>query len=321
MRTFVSSIAVAAIALAFTLCTAFGQSRTFVSHNGVDSGACGDENAPCLTFIQALANTLPGRVISCLDSGLFGVIPITITQSVTIDCRGQVGAIEILGSLNAITINGANIVVTLRGLSINGNGGSGAGVNIQAAAAVTIEDCLIENFTGGAGIIATNSASLQLNIADTLITNNSSGGGLPNQTGGIILLPGGSGTTGFAFDRVRVENNPTLGIDVNGQSTTGAVTGVIRDSVISGSAHSGIVAVSANSPVTVSLDHTHVANNVTGIVSSTNSVVILNNSTVQENNTGLSAGGGGAIFSYGNNAINGNQPGGIGTTPIAIGFH
>jgi hypothetical protein len=33
------------------------------------------------------------------------------------------------------------------------------------------------------------------------------------------------------------------------------------------------------------------------------------------------AANGGAIFSYGNNAINGNQPGGIGTTPILIGLH
>jgi hypothetical protein len=321
MHKLASIFGIAAIAIAFTTpADAQTFSRTWVSHSGTVNNTCSTQS-PCSTFSVALSSTEPGGVISCLDSGIFAVGgTFTITQSVTIDCRGQVGAIEVNG-VSGIIINGANIVVTLRGLSINGNGNSGAGVNIQAAAAVTIEDCLIENFTGGAGITATNSASLQLNIADTLITNNSNGGGLPNQTGGILVLPNGGGTTGFAFDRIRVENNLTLGISVNGQSAAGAVTGVIRDSVITGSAHSGIVAVSANSPVTVSLDHTHVANNDTGIVSSTNCVVILNNSTVQTNNTGLSAGGGGAIFSYGNNAINGNQPGGIGTTPIAIGFH
>jgi hypothetical protein len=49
--------------------------------------------------------------------------------------------------------------------------------------------------------------------------------------------------------------------------------------------------------------------------------MILNNSTVQVNGTGLSANTGGAIFSYGNNLINGNQPGGVSTAPILIGLH
>jgi hypothetical protein len=364
MRTFALSIAVAAIALSLPIPANAGN-QTFVSHNGTVNSTCSAQQ-PCDSFATALGATSPSGEINCLDSGNYGAV--MITQSVTIDCGGQIGAMFNFG----ITINGANIVVklrnliinglgasgsgvsiqnaaaviienslienfngsgsnggivinsantavTLRNLTINGNGGTGTGIAIQNAPVVTIENCVIQDFSGngGAGIIATNSTSLQLNIADTLIANNSNGGGLPNQTGGIILLPNGGGTIGFAFDRIHVENNVTLGIDVNGQSTTGAVTGVIRDSVISGSAHSGIVAVAS----TVSLDHTHVANNDIGVNSSNGAAVILNNSTVQVNNTGFSAGGGGAIFSYGNNAINGNQPGGIGTAPIVIGFH
>jgi hypothetical protein len=53
-----------------------------------------------------------------------------------------------------------------------------------------------------------------------------------------------------------------------------------------------------------------VAGNGTGVVSVNGAAVILNNSTVQTNGTGLNATSGGAIFSYGNNPINGNQPGG-----------
>jgi hypothetical protein len=37
--------------------------------------------------------------------------------------------------------------------------------------------------------------------------------------------------------------------------------------------------------------------------------------------TRLNAANGGVIFSFGNNAINGNQPNGDGTAPIVIGLH
>jgi hypothetical protein len=186
----------------------------------------------------------------------------------------------------------------------------------SGSAQITIERTTIEDSI--AGINATNSASLQLNITDTLITNNSKG--TPNS--GILIGPTGSGTTGFAFERIRVENNPSLGINVSGLSATGTITGVIRESVVSGSQHGiSVITTTNNSAVAVSLDHTHVANNDVGVSSIGGAAVILNNSTIQVNNTGLFANNGGAIFSYGNNAINGNQPGGIGTPPIQIGFH
>jgi hypothetical protein len=83
--------------------------------------------------------------------------------------------------------------------------------------------------------------------------------------------------------------------------------------------NSGSTSVTAS--VTVSLDHTRVSGNGTGVVSMNGAAVILNSSSVQANGTGLSATSGGAIFSYGNNPINGNQPGGIGAAPIVIGLH
>jgi hypothetical protein len=91
-------------------------------------------------------------------------------------------------------------------LTINGNGSSGSGVFVQAAAAVTIENCVIQNFNGtgagkvGAGITAQLPNSLQLNVTDTLIANNSQG----DLVAGVVILPTGSGTIGFVFDRVRI---------------------------------------------------------------------------------------------------------------------
>jgi hypothetical protein len=111
---------------------------------------------------------------------------------------------------------------------------------------------------------------------------------------------------------------------VDGSSATGAITGVIRDSVIAGTSNGSGISALANAssalPTTVSLDHTHVAGNVVGITSANGAAVILNNTTVQTNGTGLSTNTGGAIFSYGNNPINGNQPNGS-AAPVGIGLH
>jgi hypothetical protein len=134
------------------------------------------------------------------------------------------------------------------------------------------------------------------------------------------LPPPGAETLTFALDRVRIEDNARGGFAVN-TSGTGAVTGVIRDSMITGNGQWGVfVNNNSSALVTVSLEHTQVAGNSLGITAANGVAVILNNSTIQTNNTAFSAISGSAIFSYGNNAINGNQPGGIGTTPISIGL-
>jgi hypothetical protein len=325
MRTFVSSIAVAAVVIAFSAPAAMAQAystplRTYVSRSGSDNNTnqfCNDAT-PCRTFIIAISVTSPGGEIRCLDDSYYGGV--NITKSVTIDCDGVFGSAD--GDLGGggttpISINGSGIVVTLRGLSINGNGSTGSGILVNNAAAVTIENCVIQGFNGqgGAGIRVQTDSALQLNVTDTLIANNSSG-----NEGGIVIFQAGYQAIGFAFDRIRVENNAGDGIAVVGSAAfTGPVTGVIRDSVITGSTD-GIIATTGGSAVTVSLDHTHVANNGTGVTSLNGAAVILNNSTIQTNGTGLSAQNGGAIFSYGNNAINGNQPNGS-ATPTVIGLH
>jgi hypothetical protein len=226
----------------------------------------------------------------------------------------------ISSATSGVTINSASAVVKLRNLTINGNGNSSDGVLISAAAAVTIENCVIENFNGagGAGINANLPSSLQLNVTDTLVANNSGGG----VNGGIVVLPTGSGTVSFVFERIRVENNPNGGIVVNGSGGTGAVKGFIRDSVVSGTTGGNAIVATTlanTSPVAVSVYRSHVVGNLTGILSSTAAAVILGNSTIQANNTAVSSSSGGAIFSYGNNDINDN--GTFGSAPTVIAQH
>jgi hypothetical protein len=81
-----------------------------VSHTGAASNAtltppC-SQQSPCDTFATAIGVTNAGGEIDCLGNGGNG--PVTITQSVTINC-GQLGAIGVSGSSSAITINGSNI--------------------------------------------------------------------------------------------------------------------------------------------------------------------------------------------------------------------
>jgi hypothetical protein len=324
MRTVASTIAITAIALgvAVSAARAATTNRTWVSHNGLagNTAASPPCNAqqPCDTFANALTVTNAGGEINCLDNGSYG--PVSIVQSVTIDCGGQLGTTDVtVDGTSGIIINGANAVVKLRNLTINGNGHSSgaAGILVTNAATVIVENCVIQNFsgTGSDAIVAATSNPLQLNVADTLIANNWLG---------IDIRVSSSGAVGFLVDRVRVETNGGggYGLRADGLNGTGALTGFIRDSVVTGYATIGIFAVTSTnaSPVTVSLDRTHVANNAVGITSQGGPAVILNNSTIQTNNTGLSASSGGAIFSYGNNAINGNQPNGS-AAPILIGLH
>jgi hypothetical protein len=322
MRTFASSIAVSAIAIAFTMPTTFAATanRTWVSHSGTINNAalnppCTATN-PCDSFATALGVTNSGGEINCVDNGSYGTV--NITQSVTIDCGGQLGAIDVGNNSIGVTVNSATAVVKLRNLTINADfNGATTGIKIQSAADVTIENCVIQNLNGS-GIIVQTSNALQLAVTDTLVAKNLGGGG------GLSIITSGSGAIGFLLERVRAENNAFGNISViTGVSGTGAITGVIRDSVIIGSTGSpGILASTSvnNSPITVSLDHTHVANNATGVVSQGGAAVILNNSTIQTNGTGLVTNNGGAIFSYGNNAINGNQPNGS-AAPTVIGLH
>jgi hypothetical protein len=292
MRTFASSIAIAALAIAFAMPPALGQNRLWVSHNGSADNrhalpACNPQQ-PCDSFFAALTVAPPGSEINCLDSGNYELTG-TITQSVTIDCGGALGGIT-----SGITIAGANIVVKLRNLTINGVGSDGAGVSIKEAGAVIIENCVIQDFTGNGGggiFVQTNQANtLQLNVSDTLIANNTDS--VHNLA--ILIAPTGGGTTIFALDRVRVEKNTAGGITVDGTSATGDITGVIRDSLITGSTNGDGIRALANAAepppggikpmVTVSLDHTDVAGNLTGVTSAvTGAAVILNNSTIQTN--------------------------------------
>ena len=151
------------LAIAATSVANAQATRTWVSGVGDDVNPC-SRTAPCKTFAGAISKTAPGGEINCLDPGGFGVV--TITKSMTIDCHHTLGGI--LSSLTTgVIVNGANIVVTLRGLDINGVGNGIDGVRFFNGKQLNIENSTISGTTrfgvwvqamaGAGGLVIKNS--------------------------------------------------------------------------------------------------------------------------------------------------------------------
>src|SRR4030088_1413695 len=99
--------------------------RTWVSGVGDDANPC-SRTAPCKTFAGAISKTAAGGEIDALDPAGYGAL--TITKAITIDGGGgQVGSVLVAGTNGIVVAAGANDVVTLRNLRINGIVGTGQG--------------------------------------------------------------------------------------------------------------------------------------------------------------------------------------------------
>jgi hypothetical protein len=151
--------------------------RSYVSTSGSDANNCGLA-APCRTIQAALAQTNPGGEVLVLDSGGYGNqnngALIYITQPVTIVVpKGIYAGISPPAGFDGIlvTVPATTGIVTIRGLTINGQGGN-SGINIQNGAWVEVQDTTIENIA--TGISLANGSNLVLE--NSLIVNTSSNG-------------------------------------------------------------------------------------------------------------------------------------------------
>ena len=121
-------ILLSAVAMTFAVLAgapAYAQAtRTWVSGTGDDLNAC-SRTAPCKTFAGAILKTTAGGEINCVDPGGFGNV--NITKWITIDCAGANGGILNSGIIGII-INGSQITVNLRNLTLNGAGSGTIGI-------------------------------------------------------------------------------------------------------------------------------------------------------------------------------------------------
>jgi hypothetical protein len=140
--------------LAFAACMFLGAglasaqaTRTWVSGVGDDANPC-SRTAPCKTFAGAISKTAAGGEISVLDPGGYGGV--TITKSITISGVGENASILATGSANGILVNaGANDVVTLRDLQINGAGSGQSGIRFWAGGALVVDNVRVFGFQTG----------------------------------------------------------------------------------------------------------------------------------------------------------------------------
>src|SRR5438034_9672518 len=127
--------------------------RTWVSGVGDDANPC-SRTAPCKTFAGAISKTAASGEISVLDPGGFGAV--TITKAITIDGDGTLAGI--LSSLtNGIIVSaGANDVVIIRSVSINGAGNGINGIRFLSGKHLRVENCSITGVTSNGIDVAHN---------------------------------------------------------------------------------------------------------------------------------------------------------------------
>src|SRR5205814_1493939 len=139
----------------------------------------------------------PGGEVVALDAA--GYAPLTITKSVTITANPGFYAGIAAGSGDAVTIATASVNVILRGLNINGVGATN-GIVMTNGASLSIESCVISNFSSGQGVQVNTPASVR--ISDTLVRGNSNGiyvsGGATLNVSGVKAL--GNASAGILVD-------------------------------------------------------------------------------------------------------------------------
>jgi len=267
--------------------------RTWVSGLGNDGNPC-SRTAPCQTFAGALSKTAAGGEINCLDPAGYGTV--TIAQSVTIDCTGTFASVLAAGT-NGITISGAGIKVILRNLEIAGSGTGLNGVNITAAAEVTIHKCNIWGFTGS-GVIASPSAGLvNLFVADTYIAQVNKGISMAASGGFVIAV----------VRNVYIYHPNSSGLESGSAGTYASMS----SSTITGAGGAAISTIGGNGVINVATSIL-TYNNTAILASSSGSVIRISDNNILNNNASISIGGGATVASGVNNKVDpaGTSPNG-----------
>jgi hypothetical protein len=201
--------------------------RTFVSSSGSDANVCSLAQ-PCRSFAAAIAKTSANGEVIVLDSAGYG--PVTVTQSVTITSPAGVYAGITVTSGEGVTVNGTGIDVTLRGLTINSQGGS-IGIHFVDGATLVVERCEISGFSA---------AGIEQELAGSMLVRDS-------------LIKGAAGSGIFTAANATIERVAIVGTAFGLDAENGAEVSA-RDTSVSGASASGVYATSLGPRTTVTLD-------------------------------------------------------------------
>ena len=297
------SSAVSAIALLGALASVSAEAavRAYVRSDGNDGNAGTGclLNNPCRTFATAHSVVDPGGEIVALDAAGYG--PVTITKSVTITANPGYFAGIAASSGTAVTIATAAVEVTLRGLNINSIGAS-IGVSMTDGARLSVDNCVIQNFTGN-GVEVHTGATVR--IVDSLIRDNNYG----------VHLNGGATATILGS---KILDSTGIGVFVQGNLASTTTSASISDSAVTGG-NTGIHAAGANASGTgrISVVRSTISHALFGAVLLSNvgtAVITIGNSMLSSNGTALyNSGTGTTLETLGNNTVRQNSTNTSGT--------
>ena len=264
--------------------------RTWVSGVGDDANPC-SRTAPCKTWAGAISKTAAGGEIDALDPGGFGAV--TITKAITFDGGGgQVASVLVSGTNGIVVQAGANDVVILRNLRINGIGSGLNGIRFLSGKALGVENCFIFGFTQNGIDVALNQATAaSVWVTGTSVTNNTGHGlsvvnavspAVATSVDGSRFELNNFGILAGSNSKVAVTNSSSslnaFGFVAQPAAGTGQLN--IQNSTASGNSNTGIFSGGTAGTATIRITGVSVfGNGVTGLVTSTN----------------------GSLLSYGNN--------------------
>ena len=217
----------------------------------------------------------------------------TITKSITIDCEDTQGSI--LASLvNGVILNGANIDVRLRGISING---AGNGINcirvLNSGVKLTLDEIVCSGFTQH-GISLENSGG-----TNKVTVRNSSFRQLTGN--GINTFLSGLATVNIAVEK-SLFSLCNIGVNLGLASNASVMDSTLRNNTTGAQA--------SGSTSALALTRNQITHTTTGIIAGSSANIRIGGNVVTGNGTGLS---GTNILTWGGNFVDGNSPGGNGT--------
>ncbi len=270
---------------------------TWVSGVGDDVNPC-SRTAPCKTFAGAISKTATCGEIRVLDPGGFGTI--TITKSITIDGTGTLASIlnggaaisGVLVNLTNAAETGGCLTVIVRNITINGGSTTVLGANgvrdvSTVAHSLHLEHVSIQHQQRGVSI-ATNAANTKIFMKDVDIRHTT--------VHGIDVAPTAGQQVRLNLHDVRSRQSAGDGLRLANNAQ-----GTVNSSQFEGN-NNGVNVVATS--VTMMLRDSVLSNNAaSGLVNGSTATTLLDGMTINGNGTGILNNTGGFLFGYGNNAV------------------
>jgi hypothetical protein len=298
-----------------------GLFRTYLSASGNDLNPC-TVVAPCRLLPAALAAVKTGGEVWILDSANYNTAQVDVTRSVTIlAIPGVLGSLVGNGG-DAIRVNGAAAMVSLRNLNIVDLSGGFNGVNFVQGLELTLDQCEIYGM-GESGIRAAASGG-RLMVRNSVLRGNGNYGVhvegtvsanlegvrmLGNSLAGLLAANGAQVTLANSVSA----DNGTFGASAQangGYTTKLAIEGTVLRSNV-GSGVDGF-ANGSGDVAQVTVSGNAISHNGSGVYASANAggtvTMVLGGNTIGNNATGVNFAGAGAktVYSRQDNTISGN---------------